>query len=81
MAEDDSKFAAAIDWLEQLTLANLEAEYFINNCITEIGQVGANDVEPTQLRNLLVRLKAGQISPMEARAEAAAIFARKHLDH
>ena len=79
--EDDSKFEAVEQMAEQQALARQEAVSFIQACITEVAQMGANDYEPWALLDLQTKLHNGEITPQEARSEAAKIIARKNSYH
>jgi hypothetical protein len=81
MAEDDTKFEAVRNHQEQQLLEKEEAGLFIQQKITEAGQLGANDSEIPELFGLLEKLGKGEISSHDARAEATAIVARKNPYH
>jgi hypothetical protein len=79
--EDDMKFEQVAHQREQERLALQEASDYINSSLTEVGQMGANDIEPGLLADLLSKLERGEISPAAAKSEACKIVERKNAYH
>lgn len=80
MAEDDSRFELIANRNEQVLLARQEAIYFIREIITEVSQMGANDLEVSLLNDLIKSVDEG-MDPEIAKQKARNILDSKQDYH
>lgn len=82
--EDDDKFEQVSRQFEHQRLEREAAEHekteavnYVDLCLSEVGQLGANDSEPSDLRGIKEQMLKGELSPKEARRLAHEILKRK----